>query len=245
MDLTNVAEMRIAQRIQRSFANKSTKPFIHNLEYAGRSVSSRRLTGDYYDFIEIGADRIVFAVADVSGKGVPAALLMAHLRASIISQDREAFDDLPGVLRRVHQLFYESSPSDHFASLFLGDYDERASRLTYVNCGQVPPLLVSADEKARKLAPTAPVIGMIKDWNCAVNKVKLMPADILVMCTDGVTEARSSAGEYFGYDRLIRLVRNGSFLKPASMAVAIIQAAESFAGFSHQDDLTAVIVRVR
>jgi sigma-B regulation protein RsbU (phosphoserine phosphatase) len=120
MSLSNAAEIQLAQQIQRSFAKRKAKSLVHNLRYAARSISARTLTGDYYDFLPMGPGRLVFVVADISGKGMAAALLMASLRAFIISQERQAFDDLPGVVRKAHQLFYESSPPDQFASLFLG-----------------------------------------------------------------------------------------------------------------------------
>jgi phosphoserine phosphatase RsbU/P len=96
------------------------------------------LSGHYYDFLDISAGRMAFVLADISGKGLPAALLMASLRGSIIAQGPNAFDNLPRTLKRVHELFSESSPPDHFASLFFADYNERASCLRYVNCGYVP-----------------------------------------------------------------------------------------------------------
>jgi serine phosphatase RsbU (regulator of sigma subunit) len=245
MSLSNAAEIELAQQIQRSFAKRNAKSLIHNLRYAARSISARTLTGDYYDFLPLGPGRLVFVVADISGKGMAAALLMASLRAFIISQERRAFDDLPGVVHKAHQLFYESSPPDQFASLFLGDYEERDGRLTYLNCGHVPPLLLRGNGSEEKLESTAPVIGMLKSWNATTKKVELTAADTLIMFTDGVTEATNLAGEQFGYDRLTGVFRDSSRKEPASIADAVIRAVTTFAGFNRQDDLTAVVVQVR
>src|ERR1700687_5308016 len=103
----------MAQEIQQSFERKS-KPILPTVEYAPRSLCARALSGDYYDFLDIGAGRMAFVLADISGKGLPAALLVASLRASIIAQGPDAFNNLPGMVKRVHELFYESSPANHF-----------------------------------------------------------------------------------------------------------------------------------
>src|ERR1700730_12503564 len=151
MSWSSAAEIAMAQEIQQSFERKSKPPTLYTAEYAVRSLSARALSGDYYDFLEVGAGRMAFVLADISGKGLPAALLMASLRASILAQGPDAFNDLPQTLNRVHELFYESSPPGHFASLFFADYNEPAGSLRYVNCGHVPPLLFrDADELGRR-----------------------------------------------------------------------------------------------
>jgi sigma-B regulation protein RsbU (phosphoserine phosphatase) len=244
MSWTNAAEIAMAQEIQQSFERKS-RPALHTVEYAVRSLCARALSGDFYDFLEIGASRMAFVLADISGKGLPAALLMASLRASILAQGPVAFNNPPLMLKRVHELFYESSPPDHFASLFFADYNEPAGSLRYVNCGHVPPLLFRDDGEVEKLESTAPLIGMLKNWDGAVEEVALRPGNVLVMFTDGVIDARNSAAADFGGDRLIQIVRNRLFLKPATLAETVIQAVQVFSGFRRQDDMTAVVVRVR
>src|ERR1700676_2937565 len=242
--LTSAAEIAIAQEVQQSFERKS-KPALHTVEYAARSVSARALNGDYYDFLDISAGRMAFVLADLSGKGLPAALLMASLRASIIAQGPDAFNNLPGMLKRVHELFYESSPPDHFASLFFADYNERTGCLRYVNCGHVPPVLFRDDGEVKRLESTAPVVGMLENWDGIVDEVALRPGDVLVMFTDGVIEAKNTAADDFGSDRLIQVVRNRFYLKPAYLAETVIQAVQVFSGFRRQDDMTVVVVRVR
>jgi sigma-B regulation protein RsbU (phosphoserine phosphatase) len=128
---------------------------------------------------------------------------------------------------------------------FLGHYEERDGRLTYLNCGHVPPLLLRGHGSEEKLESTAPVIGMLKSWNAMTKEVELAAADTLIMFTDGVTEATNLAGEQFGYDRLTVVVRDSTRKEPASIADAVIQAVTTFAGFNRQDDLTAVVVQVR
>ena len=242
--MTSAGEIAMAKEIQQSFERKS-KPILPTVEYAARSLCARALSGDYYDFLDISAGRMAFVLADISGKGLAAALLMASLRASIIAQGPDAFNNLPRTLKRVHEVFYESSPPDHFASLFFADYDERASSLRYVNCGHVPPVLFRDDGEVERLGSTAPVVGMLKNWNSTVDEVALRPGDVLVMFTDGVTEAKNPAADDFGYDRLVRTIRNCFSLKPASLAETVIQAVQVFSGFRRQDDVTVMVVRVR
>jgi serine phosphatase RsbU (regulator of sigma subunit) len=244
MSWTNAAEIAMAQEIQQSFERKS-RPALHTVEYAVRSLCARALSGDYYDFLEIGAGRMAFVLADISGKGLPAALLMASLRASILAQGPGAFNNPPLMLKRVHELFYESSPPGHFASLFFADYNEPAGSLRYINCGHVPPLLFRDDGEVERLESTAPLIGMLENWDGAVREVALRPGNVLVMFTDGVIDAKNSATDEFGGDRLIQIVRNRLSLKPASLAETVIQAAQVFSGFRRQDDMTVVVVRVR
>jgi sigma-B regulation protein RsbU (phosphoserine phosphatase) len=244
LSLNSAAEIAMAQEIQQSFERKS-KPTLHTLEYAARSFCARALSGDYYDFLDISAGRMAFVLADISGKGLPAALLMASLRGSIIAQGPDAFDNLLGTLKRVHDLFCDSSPPDHFASLFLADYNERAGCLRYVNCGHVPPVLFRGDGEVERLGSTAPVIGMLKNWTGTVDEVALRPGDVLVMFTDGVIEAKNPAGDDFGYGRLIQIIRTRFSLKPASLAETVIQAVQVFSDFRRQDDVTVVVVRAR
>src|SRR3984957_2873526 len=244
MSWTNAAEITMAQEIQRSFERKS-RPALHTVEYAVRSLCARALSGDYYDFLEIGAGRMAFVLADISGKGLPAALLMASLRASILAQGPGAFNNPPLMLKRVHELFYESSPPGHFASLFFADYNEPAGSLRYANCGHVPPLLFRDDGEVEKLESTAPIIGIHKNCDGAVEEVALRPANVLAIFTDGVIDARNSSAAVFGGDRLIRIVWHRLFLKPATLAETVIQAVQVFSGFRRQDDMTAVVVRDR
>jgi serine phosphatase RsbU (regulator of sigma subunit) len=244
LNLTSAAEIAIAQEIQHSFGRKS-RPTLPTLEYAARSLCARALNGDYYDFLEIGAGRMAFVLADISGKGLPAALLMASLRASIIAQGPDAFNNLPLMTKRVHELFYESSPPDHFASLFFAEYNERSGCLRYVNCGHLPPVLFRDNGDVERLGSTAPVIGILKNWSSAVDEVGLRPGDVLVMFTDGVTEAKNPAADDFGCDRLIQIIRNSFSFKAASLAESVIQAVQVFSDFHLQDDVTVMVVRFR
>ena len=234
------SEMEIARHVQQKlFPHESRQ--LATLDFAGQCLAAREVSGDYYDFFDTGEDGVGFVLADVSGKGVGAALLMANLQASFRSQPREALRHPAEALRTVNKLFYESTPPEHFATLFFGQYDDRTRRLTYANCGHLPPLLLRADGSIERLTPTATVIGVFKDWRAEERSVDLHPGDTLVLFSDGVTEAGIDHGAEFGEDGLLSLIANAGGQSAAVLVDRIIRAV---AGDRH-DDATAVALRAR
>src|SRR5207237_1178957 len=141
-----------------------------------------------YDFLDLGDD-LGFVLADVSGKGVPAALLMANLQACFRTQAASGERRPAELLEAVHRHFYDSTSSDRFATLFFGSYDDRTRRMRYANCGHCAPLLLRADGELQRLDSTAPMLGAFEEWNCAEDEVTLHPGDTLLLYSDGVTEA--------------------------------------------------------
>ncbi len=234
------SEMEIARHVQQKlFPHESRR--LATLDFAGQCLAAREVSGDYYDFFDAGEDGLDFVLADVSGKGVGAALLMANLQASFRSQPREALRHPAEALRTVNKLFYESTPPEHFATLFFGHYDDRTRRLTYANCGHLPPLLVRADESIERLTPTATVIGVFKDWSTEERAVDLHPGDTLVLFSDGVTEAGIDHGAEFGEDGLLSLIAKARGQSAAALVEGIIGAVSG----DRTDDVTAVALRAR
>jgi len=234
------SEMEIARHVQQKlFPHESRR--LATLDFAGRCQAAREVSGDYYDFFDTGEDGLGFVLADVSGKGVAAALLMANLQASFRSQPREALRHPADALRTVNTLFYESTPPEHFATLFFGHYDDRTRRLSYANCGHLPPLVVRADGSIERLMPTATVIGVFKQWITETRTVDLHPGDTLVLFSDGITEAGIDRGVEFGEDGLLSLVRKA---RGQSAAVLVDRIIDAVAGDRH-DDATAVALRAR
>ncbi len=234
------SEMEIARHVQQKlFPHESRR--LATLDFAGQCLAAREVSGDYYDFFDAGEDGLGFVLADVSGKGVGAALLMANLQASFRSQPREALQHPADALRTVNKLFYESTPPEHFATLFFGHYDDRTRRLTYANCGHLPPLLVRAEGSIERLTPTATVIGVFKDWRTEERTVDLRPGDTLVLFSDGVTEAGIDHGVEFGEDGLLSLIANA---RGQSATVLVDRIIGAVTGDRH-DDVTAVALRAR
>jgi sigma-B regulation protein RsbU (phosphoserine phosphatase) len=152
-------ELEFAREVQaRLFPQKL--PRLETLEYMGGCVPAQQVGGDYYDFLELRSGRVALVLADIAGKGISGALLMANLQANLRSQYAMALDDLPRLLKSVNQLFYENTSESSYATLFFGDYDDSSRRLRYVNCGHLPPLLLRAGEGSpdRRVAPAQPVL---------------------------------------------------------------------------------------
>ncbi|HKO04278.1 MAG TPA: SpoIIE family protein phosphatase, partial [Candidatus Acidoferrales bacterium] len=237
-------EIEIAREVQSKLFPQKMPP-LQTLDYAGGCVQARVVGGDYYDFLDLGSGRLAIILADISGKGIAGALLMANLQANLRSQYALALDDLPRLLQSVNRLFCENIPEDRFATLFFADYQDAGRRLRYVNCGHSYPLLLRADGSLERLASTATVLGMFLDWDCQVVETVLHPGDILVMYTDGVTEAANASGEEFGEKRLLEVVRSQQHRTAAELLNCVAAAVQQFSTGIQADDLTLVVARAR
>ena len=246
-------EMEIARQVQaRLFPQKP--PAMRTLEYTGGCIQARKVGGDYYDFLELCPGRLAMVLADIAGKGVSGALLMASLQANLRSQYALAVDDLPRLLASVNRLFYENSGDASYATLFFADYDDSSRKLRYANCGHLPPLLlrasgssqdrVSETPKVEWLSSTCTVVGLFEAWQCEIAEVELAAGDTLVLYTDGITEAENVDGEEFGASRLLDTLGSHSHLPAVPLLQAVVGAVQQFSGGSEQqDDITLVIAR--
>ena len=254
VDRRNAHEMEIARDVQSRLFPQVT-PELATLEYTGSCLQARQVGGDYYDFWDLGSSHLALVLADISGKGIAAALLMANLQANLRSRSAVARQDLlntsrdgkwlPGLLKSVNQLFYENTPDDRYATVFLAVYDDSSRELEYANCGHNPPLLFRANGKVEKLGATASVIGLSPQWDCATEIVKLQPDDLLIIYTDGVTEANDAKADEFGEDRLEEVVRRNRWAPPAQLLAEIQHAVQEFSVGEQFDDLTLIVSRVR
>jgi sigma-B regulation protein RsbU (phosphoserine phosphatase) len=246
-------EMEFARRVQaRLFPQKL--PMMKTLEYTGCCIQARTVGGDYYDFLELRPGRLALVLADIAGKGVSGALLMANLQANLRSQYAIAVDDLPRLLTSVNRLFYESTDDASYATLFFADYDDSTRRLRYANCGHLPPAVLRAcsQDQASKppqvewLNSTCTVMGLFEAWQCEIAEVQLAPGDTLVLYTDGVTEATNVEGKEFGESHLLDTLKSHAHLTVGPLLQAVVAAVQQFGGGSEQqDDITLVIARSR
>jgi len=236
-------EMELAKSVQaRLFPQR--QPVLRTLEYSGRCIQARAVGGDYYDFLDFGSGRAGLVLADVSGKGMAAALLMANLQASLRSQYAVALEGLPRLLKSANGSLYESTASEHYCTLFFGDYQDSARLLRYANCGHNPPVLLRAGGRVERLDSTATVLGAFANWECAIDEVELEPGDLLVAFTDGVTEARrESDEEEFGEGRLIDALRANTASPVSVLLDNLVAAVERFSSGEQADDLTLVVAR--
>ncbi|HKN21503.1 MAG TPA: SpoIIE family protein phosphatase [Terracidiphilus sp.] len=234
-------EMDIARQVQNKLLPQKS-PVLQTLDYAGACIQARAVGGDYYDFLDLGEGRLGLVLADVAGKGISAALLMANLQAHLRSQSALVAKDLPKTLQSVNRLFYEATEPNKYATLFLGVYDDATRRLLYANCGHNPPVLLRA-EQAETLTGTATVLGLFEDWQCSIAETCLHPGDTLAICTDGVFEAANPEGEEFGEAGLIAALQAYRQLAAKALLEAVIAAVKQYAPGEQADDLTLIIAR--
>jgi phosphoserine phosphatase RsbU/P len=235
-------EVVIGQRIQRTFLPERN-PELPHFDIAGANYSSELVGGDYYDFIRIADQHLGIVVGDVSGKGIPAALIMASFRASLIAEIRNNYA-IRTVFTKVNRLLWESVEPDRFVTAMYGVLDVDARRFTYVNAGHNPAFLYRVGEdRFDSLDATGPLLGTLETASYKERHAQIPAGDILVLYTDGVTEAMNGAGDFFGEDRLREVIRARKGDPAALMVRAIWDAVRSFRGGEQDDDLTVVVVK--
>jgi serine phosphatase RsbU (regulator of sigma subunit) len=237
-------ELDIAKQVQARLFPQAL-PSIETLELAGLCIQARQVGGDYFDFLELGEARFALIIADVAGKGMAAALLMANLQANLRIQCENGSADPSELLRCVNQVFHKNSPESAYATLFFAEYDDRRRRLRYVNCGHLPALLLRGDNTLERLASTGPVIGLFREWDCVAEERTLDTGDTLAIYTDGVTEAFNEAEEEFGEDRFADSLRRHRHLSPQGTVSALVDEVRRFSTVEQSDDITLIIARCR
>jgi sigma-B regulation protein RsbU (phosphoserine phosphatase) len=236
------SELEIAANVQQKlFPRKLHR--LASLDYAGHCVPAHEVGGDYYDFLEISDRKIGFVLGDVSGKGVPAALLMANLQACFRSQQPASLENPAQVLRAVNRHFFESTTADRYATLVFAAYDDATRMVRYVNCAHCPPLLLRASGEIERLDSTATMLGAFARWDCTEAETELRPGDTLLLYSDGVTEAGADTGEDFGDDRLAHALRVNQRLPAQPLVEAIVHDVQEFSGAARSDDVTVVALR--
>jgi len=235
-------ESEYARDIQQGLLPREI-PQIGGFTIAGAWQPARMVGGDYYDVFQLGERELALVVADVSGKGVPAALLMSNLQATVKAYATvEPFPkDLCG---KVNRALCKSIPSGKFITFFYAALDSARRRLTYTNAGHNPPLVARQDGSCLKLETGGTVLGMFADGSYEQASIDLLPGDRLVMFTDGITEATDSNGEEFGEERLIAILRAHPAPSAADLCDAIMRDVTQFCREDFADDATLLTVVV-
>jgi len=234
-------EISIARRIQRFFLPRRTES-LRARGAAGRTVASLEVSGDYYDFVEREDGSMITAVADVSGKGIPAALIMSSLRSALRLEAPRIVD--PAVwCRNLNELLLQSLRDTEFVTGVFGVVDRDHTRFRYCNAGHNPPLLLRASGSTEWLDVGGPILGAFPGLTYDETEVALEPGDLLVCYTDGVTEAFSPAEEEFEPWRLVDTVRRHRTRTPDEVCLAVIRAVRRFVRGPLPDDLTVTVVR--
>jgi phosphoserine phosphatase RsbU/P len=220
-------------------------PTIPGLDYAGACRPALGVGGDYYDFIPMSNGGLGFTIGDVSGKGIPAALLMATLRAFLRGQVIDHETDLSAVIANLNRLVFESSAPNRYATFFLGVFDTASRVLNYVNAGHNAPIVICRGGEVVRLEAGGSVVGLMRSGSWVQNRVKLETGDLLVAFTDGISEAMNHTDDEWGEERLIETARamRGS---PAKVILEnIVQSADRFAaGAPQYDDMTLIVAQV-
>ena len=240
-------ELEIAREVQERLFPQHL-PAIPGLDYSGRCRPAREVGGDYYDFLELPEGKLGVAVGDVSGKGIGAALMMAALEASLRGQATLAGGNLAQLIGRVNRLVYEASAANRYATFFYGEYDPKSLELSYVNAGHNPPGILrrcNNEWLVIRLETGGAVIGLLKEFPYQQGSIALKPGDLILLFTDGVSEAMNSAYEEWGEERLIEAAQACEGLDASGIITHIMSAADAFAaGAPQHDDMTLVALRV-
>jgi serine phosphatase RsbU (regulator of sigma subunit) len=235
-------EREFAKQVQSRLFPQSL-PTLRSLDYAGICIQARDVGGDYYDFLSLGPQRLALVLGDISGKGMPAALLMANLQANLRSQYLTASDQPRQFLESVNRLFFQSTIDSVYATLFFAEYDDRAQRLRYANCGHYSALLLRASGRLERLDATGTVLGLFDEWKCEFDERQLGSGDALVLYTDGVTESIDAEGREFGEDRLLETLRRNLSLTTQNMLTSVMDEIRAFGQSEQYDDITLIVAK--
>jgi serine phosphatase RsbU (regulator of sigma subunit)/catechol 2,3-dioxygenase-like lactoylglutathione lyase family enzyme len=237
-------EIEIAKQVQARLFPQ-IRPHAKTLEYAGMCLQARQVGGDYFDFLDLGQQRLGLVIGDVSGKGIAAALLMANLQANLRSQSAVALSHPELFLRSVNRLFYENTVDSAYASLFFAEYDDDTRRLRYANCGHLSGLVLRTDNTYCRLDSTGTLLGLFREWDCAIAEYQLEPGDIFALYTDGITEAHNGDGGEFGEERLVDSLRQHR-AQPCQQAVeGITEEVRRLNPIDQHDDITLILAKCR
>ncbi len=235
-------EMDMAYRIQTGLLPKEP-PKIDGYDIAGKSIPARTVGGDYFDFIELDDGRVLVCLGDVSGKGMPAALLMSNLQATLRGQDLHSLCPSE-IVERSNSLLFRSTAPDKFATFFLCSLDAENDELCYCNAGHNYPFMIRNNAEHARLATGGLVLGALEEYSFSQETLKLDRGDTILVFSDGISEANNENGEEFGEDILPALVREKAGAPSEELIDFIISSVERHAGkLPRMDDMTVVVIR--
>jgi phosphoserine phosphatase RsbU/P len=243
-------ELEIAREVQATLFPKQL-PHPRGMAIFGGCEPARVVSGDYYDFILEDEARLDIVVADISGKGISAALLMANLQAAMRNQllsikhdnPEEIEQSLAAIMAHLNQQIYHNSPAEKYATLFLSRYDAETRRLCYCNAGHLPPILLS-EHGAQMLEPTGMVVGLLPNARYEARSVELTPGALLAIFTDGVTEAVNKDDEEYGEERLLAALMQARTGTPESVYKFVIEGIRAWQGdLPQHDDITLIVAK--
>jgi sigma-B regulation protein RsbU (phosphoserine phosphatase) len=245
-------ELSVAQEVQKQLFPRAI-PNLQGIEIEAICNPARVVSGDYYDFIRISPTRVAIAVADISGKGISAALLMANVQAALRSEVLRHRDGQPGtrhepidtaeIVSHLNLHLFRNTSDERYATMFFAVYDSETRQLHYTNAGHLPPIYICGD-KVRRLETGGMVVGLFNDVPFQQGAVEIGHGGMLIAYSDGLIEPENVYGEEFGAERLVDVALRHKNASAHDIAEAMIHAAEEWSGSPEQaDDMTVIVLR--
>ena len=236
-------EMALARGIQRSLMPE-TAPFLPGFDIAVLNEPCYEVGGDYYDFLTLGPHTLLVVIADVEGKGISSAMVMSNLQATLRALVLHVHS-LNDLAETVNRMILADTRGQKYMTMFLGLIDTRGKAIHYINCGHVPPVIVRPGEAPTQLTEGGMVIGLFEEVQYERGHVKFQPGDILVFCTDGITEAMDTQDEEFGLERLIASVSGAAELKAKEIVLKVCDDVTKYSlGGTHIDDKVMLAIKI-
>lgn len=236
-------ELEIARGVQERLFPQQL-PARRGWDLAARCRPAQAVGGDYYDFLPLPGGELLFTLGDVSGKGIAAAVLMASIQASIRSQALRPSPSLAALVEDFNRAVFSLSTAEKYSTLFCGWLDPAMRRLTYVNAGQVPPVLIRAGGPAERLEEGGAPVGLFAAARYQQAVVELAQGDVVACFSDGISEAANAQDEMWSEEQFIALLQQSSHLNAAEILAALIEGADAFAAGAEQaDDMTVVVLK--
>jgi len=237
-------EMEIARTIQMNLLPK-VYPTLENLDISAMSLPAKKVGGDYYDFIPLAEERYGIVIADVSGKGVPAALLLATIRASLLIEAQQKDATVMNVMTKMNQMACRDATNNMFITMVYGILDPTKKSFEYSNAGHCYPLLFDSGDEMEQLKTGGNFLGIMENAEYKSKRVHLKTGQVFTLYSDGVTDTMNSSGELFGLERLKNVVRSGLRKSAQEIRDSIYEASLDFRGGIDQfDDFTVMIMKV-
>ncbi|MDX1641640.1 MAG: PP2C family protein-serine/threonine phosphatase, partial [Balneolaceae bacterium] len=236
------SELQMAGEIQRKLLPDSS-PAISGFEMFATNIPAKSVGGDYYDFLTLTDNQFAFCIADITGKGMPAAMLMASLQATFRSQVL-VDEECTVCMTRTNKLLYKNTESNKFATMFYGTLDTETGVLNYTNAGHDCPILFRQDQEPINLQTTGLILGIFEESEYTKEQITLQHGDLLFLYSDGITEAMDPDFEMYGIERVKNLVKENRDKKTSDITDIILTDIRSHAKSAVQsDDITLMLIK--
>lgn len=246
------SELEIARQVQSQLFPQAA-PNVSGLHLFGVCKAARSVSGDYYDFLELGENRVGLVLGDVSGKGISAALVMAGIQSALRAQFYNGHPlrvplessriSTAQIVARLNRQLYENTPAEKYVTFFYGVYDGKTRKLTYTNAGHLPPVLFREGQEVR-LRTGGTVVGLFTSVGFEEEEIQMEPGDVLLAYTDGITEPENTYGEEFGEERVLEVARRALAATPELLVDEIYRSVSDWTGSPElQDDMTLIVAK--